>query len=192
MSRHSSNTLHYAIRVQTGALAIALITAGAFVAIPIPGSPVPIVLQNMFVVLAGVILPPGWAALSVGVYLLLGAVGLPVLAGASGGLAHFAGPTGGFLLAFPLAAALTAGILHPRGVVAPRAIPVLRRIVAIGAGFAVVYLLGVPWLARVTNLTLNQAIVAGMLPFLPGDAIKAFVLLALMRTLPDALWRTLS
>ena len=192
MSRDSTSTLHYAIRVQTGALAIALITAGAFIEIPIPGSPVPIVLQNMFVVLAGVILPPGWAALSVAVYLLLGAVGLPVLSGASGGLAHFAGPTGGFLLAFPISAALTSAILHPKGVVAPRTIPVARRVVAVVAGFAVVYLSGVPWLARVADLTLNQALVAGMLPFLPGDAIKALVLLALMRTLPDALWRTLS
>ncbi|MCG8480360.1 MAG: biotin transporter BioY [Spirochaetales bacterium] len=192
MSRDSTNTLRYATRVQTGALAIALITAGAFVAIPIPGSPVPIVLQNMFVVLAGVILPPGWAALSVGVYLLLGAVGLPVLAGATGGLAPFAGPTGGFLAAFPISAALTSWILHPHGVVAPRTLPISRRVIAIVTGFIVVYLLGVPWLARVANLTFSQALGVGMVPFLPGDALKAIVLIALMRTLPDALWRTLS
>src|SRR6056297_2752500 len=98
MTDTSSQHMGYALRLQTGALLVALISAGAFISVPIPGSPVPIVLQNMFVILAGLVLPAGWAALTVGVYLLLGAVGLPVFAGATGGLAHLAGPTGGFLM----------------------------------------------------------------------------------------------
>ena len=76
----------------------ALISIGAYISIPI--GPVPIVLQNFFVLLAGVMLPRRTAAASVAVYLFLGAVGLPVFSGGTGGFAHFIGPTGGYLIAY--------------------------------------------------------------------------------------------
>lgn len=215
MSETSSTQLHYAVRLQTGALMVALISAGAFISVPIPGSPVPIVLQNMFVILTGVLLPVGWAALSVGVYLILGAVGLPVFAGATGGLAHLAGPTGGFLIGFPLAAAVVAMILQdrraPRGSnlqtsprrdarslagtapgASPAAFGIVRQGIALVAGFLVIYATGVPWLALTAGLSPAQALVAGMLPFLPGDIIKAAVLLILIRSVPRSLWQMLN
>jgi biotin transport system substrate-specific component len=180
--------ISYATRVQTAALFVALITAGSFVAIPLPGSPVPIVLQNLFVVLAGVVLRPRWAALTAAVYLLLGAAGLPVFAGATGGVAHFAGPTGGFLLSYPLVAAATGWLLGPpssrTGAFRPR-----RLIVAVSVGFLLVYLVGVPWLAWTTGMSPVAALLAGMVPFLPGDALKAVAIVVLVRSVPTSVWR---
>jgi biotin transport system substrate-specific component len=180
----------YAINVQTGALMIALTTIGAIISIPVPVSPVPIVLQNMFIVLTGLIMSPAWAFLTVAVYLLMGAVGLPVFAGGSGGIAHFAGPTGGFLLAYPVAATLTALIARmgahrtsPRG-------PLL--VTALSVGFLAVYLIGVPWLAFILDLPMGAAIAAGALPFLPGDFVKAVILFLLVRALSKRLWHTWS
>lgn len=216
MTDTSSSQLRYAVRLQTGALMVALISAGAFISVPIPGSPVPIVLQNMFVILTGVLLTPGWAALTVGVYLVIGAVGLPVFAGATGGLAHLAGPTGGFLIGFPIAAAVVATILphgsarpdslahrqsdsrhstetrsdvHPRSATAAGA---LRQTIALVVGFLVIYATGVPWLALTAGLTPAQAVVAGMLPFLPGDIIKTAVLVILIRSVPRSIWQMLN
>ena len=63
MADVNTSDLRYAVRLQIGAVLVALIAAGAFISVPVPGSPVPIVLQNMFVVLTGVVLAPSWAAL---------------------------------------------------------------------------------------------------------------------------------
>jgi biotin transport system substrate-specific component len=79
-------------------LMAALVAAGAYLAIPI--GPVPIVLQNLFVFLSGLLLGPRWGAASIGVYLLAGSLGLPVFAGGVGGIGRFVGPTGGYLLGF--------------------------------------------------------------------------------------------
>ena len=79
-------------------LLAALTAAGGYIQLPI--GPVPIVLQNLFVLVAGLILGPRWGLTSMGIYLLLGLVGFPVFAGGKGGLAHLMGPTGGYLLGF--------------------------------------------------------------------------------------------
>lgn len=192
MTNTSSTQLGYAVRLQTGALMVALISAGAFISIPVPGSPVPIVLQNMFVILTGMLLAPGWAALTVGVYLALGIVGLPVFAGATGGLAHLAGPTGGFLIGFPLAAAAVAGMLRTDENRTVADVGVFRQVVSLVVGFLVIYVAGVPWLAFTAGLTAPQALAAGMLPFLPGDIVKAAALLLLIRSVPRSVWRMLN
>ena len=80
-------------RTVQASLFAALIAAGAFLAVPI--GPVPIVLQNMFVLLAGLLLGPRWGLAGVGIYLLAGAIGLPVFAGGTGGIGRMLGPTGG-------------------------------------------------------------------------------------------------
>jgi len=76
----------------------ALTAVGAYISVPI--GPVPIVMQNMFVFLAGLLLGSRWGLASLAVYLLAGACGLPVFAGGTGGIARFAGPTGGFLVGY--------------------------------------------------------------------------------------------
>ncbi|RZW12719.1 MAG: biotin transporter BioY, partial [Desulfobulbaceae bacterium] len=91
------------LKLMVYASLMATLTAvGAYIAIPI--GPVPIVLQNLFVMLAGLLLGGRWGLTSVGVYLLAGAVGLPVFAGGTGGIGKFIGPTGGYLLGFAAAA----------------------------------------------------------------------------------------
>lgn len=162
------------------ALFTGLITVGAYIAVPLPFSPVPIVLQNFFVLLAGLLLPARWAAASVGLYLALGAVGLPVFAAARGGLAHFAGPTGGYLVGFlpaAVACALISGGANP-GQLRGRT---LRDAAAAGAGTAIIYALGTPWLARVADLEPAAALAAGVLPFLPGDLLKIAAAVAVAR-----------
>jgi biotin transport system substrate-specific component len=153
-------------QLTTAALLAALLAASAYVAIPL--QPVPVTFQTFVVVLAALLLEPGWAFAAVGGYILLGAAGVPVFAGARGGLGVLVGPTGGYLFGFLAAAVL--------GAVGRR---VLRRVPAVAADAAVaavaigvVYLLGWLQLAAVMHLPLAKAAVAGVLPFLPLDAAK--------------------
>jgi len=142
----------------------ALTAAGAYLFVPI--GPVPIVLQNLFVFLAGLLLGSRWGLASVAVYLLAGVCGLPVYAGGAGGIARFAGPTGGFLLGYLPAVFLV-------GWVAERKPGRMRRdVAAMVLGAAVLYACGVPWLKMVTGLPPATALAVGMYPFLAGDAVK--------------------
>jgi biotin transport system substrate-specific component len=151
-------------RMVYAALMAALTAAGAYIAIPI--GPVPIVLQNLFVMLAGMLLGSRWGSISIGVYLIAGAAGLPVFAGGTGGIGKFVGPTGGYLLGF-LAAAYLIGMISERG----RG-RVINDVLAMVAGTAIIYAFGVPWLKVITGMSLSKAIAVGMLPFLIGDGIK--------------------
>jgi biotin transport system substrate-specific component len=158
-----------ALRITLIALFAALTAAGTFVAIPLPFSPVPVALQNLFAVLAGLCLGPGMGSLSVALYLAAGALGAPVFSGASGGIVRFLGPTGGYLLGY-LGAAPVAGLIAGR----PRQGGSFRRLVlAAAAGLLVVYVPGLLRLKQLMGLGWAQALVGGFLPFLPGDAAKA-------------------
>ena len=145
-------------------LFVALIAVGAFIAIPI--GPVPIVLQNMFVLLAGLLLGPLWGLACVAVYLIIGLAGLPVFAGGTSGLGKLFGPTGGYLLGFLPCVFITASVSRGLGKK-----PVFD-ILAMVLGSLVVYSAGVPWLKAVTGMSLEKALMAGMVPFLIGDALK--------------------
>lgn len=145
-------------------LMAALIAVGAMIAIPI--GPVPVVLQNFFVMLAALLLGSRWATAAVAVYLLAGACGLPIFAGGKGGLVHFIGPTGGYLLGY-LPAVFIMGLISEQG---KGRIWVDAMALVIGA--AVVYACGVPWLKHALGFTWNKAMAAGMLPFIPGDIAK--------------------
>jgi biotin transport system substrate-specific component len=149
----------------------ALIAAGTFISIPIPFSPVPIVLQNLFALLAGLVLGPVRGAAAAGLYLLAGALGAPVFAGASGGFVHLIGPTGGFLAGYFLSA-LTAGIIA--GPPSSTKTPTIRIILAVFAGLLVVY---VPGLIRLKYAVGSwpAAFLSGFVPFIPGDVIKGIV-----------------
>jgi biotin transport system substrate-specific component len=173
------------------ALFAALIAAGTFVSIPLPFSPVPIAIQNLFCVLAGLVLGPVMGAAATALYLLAGIIGAPVFAGASGGIARLLGPTGGFLAGY-LLGGCTAGLIA--GFPRPGKKTALWRIIAAAlAGFLVVYLPGVAWLKLSTGRTWAASIAGGFLPFIPGDIVKgiAAVLAAprLRRTAADLLCR---
>lgn len=169
------NPNHHLQKLVLAALIAALTAAGAYMAIPI--GPVPIVLQSLFVLLSGLVLGSRWAAASMAIYLLAGIIGLPVFAGGSGGLAKLLGPTGGYLVGFPLAAFLI-------GLVAERSHGRLWiNLLGLVAGSLLIYLCGVTWLKGVLAVSLNKALAIGMWPFLPGDALKIAAALALERSL---------
>jgi len=145
-------------------LLAALTAAGAYMAIPI--GPVPIVLQNLFIYLTGLLLGWRWGLATVGVYLLAGALGLPVFAGGLGGVGRIVGPTGGYLIGF-LPAVFLIGWISARGK-GKAIVDVLAMI----AGTAVIYALGVTWLKVLTGMGWEKTLAVGMLPFLIGDALK--------------------
>jgi biotin transport system substrate-specific component len=127
--------------------------------------------------LAGLLLGRRGGVASVGLYLLAGACGLPVFAGGSGGLARFFGPTGGYLIGY-LPAVWVIGLISESS--RPRA---LRDGLALIAGCLVLYACGLVWLKVLTGMDWPQTLAAGMLPFLPGDALKILAAVALAKTL---------
>lgn len=140
-----------------------LIALSARVVIPLPFTPVPITAQTLAVLaLAGLL--GRWGAASVALYLAGGASGLPVLAENWGGLARFAGPTGGYLLGF-LLGAYVAGWLAEKS--RGRVLPLLG---ALLSGQAIIYACGLLWLGRFVPG--NTLLAAGLYPFLVGDAVK--------------------
>lgn len=151
----------------------------AYVRLPVPLSPVPVSGQTLGVMLAGALLGARLGALSQGVYVLLGAMGLPVFAGGMGGLAVLAGPTGGYLIGFILGAYVTGRLVE--GVADVR---VGRWLLAFGVGGVLaVYVPGVLQLALVMNLPLSQAVALGVVPFLVGDVVKVLVSTVIMQGL---------
>jgi biotin transport system substrate-specific component len=143
----------------------AILTAvGARLSVPLPGL-VPVSMQTLAVLLAGMLLGPALGASAMTAYLLAGMAGLPVFV-AGGGAAYLAGPTGGFLLAFPVAAAVT-GLLATR---LPGA-GVVALVIAGIAGSTVVFLGGWAQLAVYLGDP-GAAFRAGVLPFLLGSVAK--------------------
>jgi biotin transport system substrate-specific component len=165
-------------------LMAALTAVGAYIHVPI--GPVPIVLSTLFVLLSGLLLGSRWGLASMGLYLLVGAIGMPVFYGGKGGLAHFFGPTGGYLLGYLLAAWIT-GFISKRS----RGLLILD-IFAVLVGSLVIYGLGVPWLKMVTQMSWTKTLMVGMVPFLIGDAIKASVAIILARSVRPILKRQLT
>lgn len=166
---------------------IALVIAGALlvylsarVSFPVPGSPVPITGQTFGVLLVGGALGFRRGLISVGLYVLLGVVGLPFFAEGKGGLSVIWGATGGYLIGFAVAGALV-GRLAELGWD--------RRLGgALGAMFlgnAIIYAIGLPWLQVVTGMSVQDTVANGLTPFLVGDALK-LVLAAVL--FPAAWW----
>jgi biotin transport system substrate-specific component len=158
------------------ALMAALTAVAAQITIPLP--PVPFTLQVLMVVLSGLLLGPRLGALAQGTYLLLGAAGLPVFAGFKGGLGALVGPTGGYLVSYPLAAAL-AGLAAVAVARPGRFRAVLSGTAAGLLALVPIYGLGASWLASQAGLSPAAALAAGVLPFVLLDALKV-VLAALL------------
>jgi biotin transport system substrate-specific component len=155
---------------------------GLVPAVFVPGFPAPITLQSMGVVLAGAVLGPRRGTLSVLLFLLLVALGLPLLAGGRGGLGVFVTPYAGFLWAFPLAALVVGWLTWRRG--APY---LLRRGVPVNLlGSVVLYVGG--WLSLVTiggNAPL--AALALLVIYVPGDLVKMVIAALVARGVHSAL-----
>ncbi len=148
----------------------------------IPFIPVPFSLSIVAIFTCGGILDKKSAALSQVIYILLGLCGLPVFSGFSGGLQKVAGPTGGYIIAYPIMAFIVALILEKAG---KKTFGFL--VLAMGSGLIICYVLGSIWLAFSQKISLWQALTIGVLPFIITDlmkiALSASVVLALEKAL---------
>ncbi len=158
------------------ALLSSLTAVGALISFPIPMSPVPVTLQTFFTLLSGAVLGRKLGALSQLVYILLGLVGLPVFAKGTSGIGILMGPTGGYLMGFVLCAYITGAITEGYAMC-----PFWKTIIAMSVGICAVYTTGVIQLSIVAGLSLNKAVIAGVLPFVPGDVFKIIAAASLAR-----------
>ena len=172
----------------------AAMVAASIMVPPIPAGNVlgvPLTLQTLVVTLTGLTLGAARAAAAVGLYVVVGLAGLPIFAGFNGGLGVLAGGSAGYLVSFPLAAAVV-------GALAALAVRSRARFRGLGlfgatlAGLVVTHGLGILGMMVNGHLSLSAAVLADM-PFIPGDIVKnlaaVFVALALHRAFPDLLVR---
>ena len=170
-----SVVLRRAVSVVLGAVLVAL---GAQISVPLPGTPVPMTLQPMAVLLVGGLLGAPLGALSMILYLAMGAAGLPVFTPTVPllGIARLFGPTGGYLLAYPIAAYATGwSVASQREHWARVALGVL-------VGLVLIHLGGLAQLAILTG-NLSAAARFGTVPFLVGDLLKIAVLVPVLAKL---------
>jgi biotin transport system substrate-specific component len=145
------------------AVFIGLIAAGSWMSFQI--FLVPITLQTLFVLLAGIVMQR-YAVIPVSLYVLLGALGLPLFHSGASGAGVLLGPTGGYLIGFIAAAGLVGLAYEHKNV--------LVHTGGIAAATVVIYICGVAWLIFSTSKGFIPALTVGMLPFIPGDTLKAF------------------
>jgi biotin transport system substrate-specific component len=160
-----SGDLNRAIILTNSSLFVALIAVFSWISIPIPIPlfPVPVTLQTLAVLLAGAVMKR-YALIPVLLYLVLGGLGLPVFHNGMAGLGVLFGPTGGFLIGF-IPAALVVGFAYE---CSRREIWITGLVLAT----VLIYGFGTGWLILSTGMSLTAAILAGIIPFLPGDAVK--------------------
>jgi biotin transport system substrate-specific component len=161
-------------------------------AIPVPGSAVPITLQTFGVMLAGLVLGARRGALAALLYLAVGAAGLPIFAGGAGGVGVFASLSAGYLVAFPLAAALAGYLASRTGGLRPAVRFVALFASATAASLVLIHPIGIAVMGWRGGLSASQAIIIGS-RYLPGDLVKnvfaALVAGAVFRAFPDMLRR---
>lgn len=177
--------LRAATRAASVLLLAVMTAAAAQVSVPLPFTPVPFTLQPMVVLLGGAVLGSRLGLAAQVVYLLAGIAGLPVFAASPvlpQGLLRLLGPTGGYLMSYPLAAFVT-GLLAERGFDRRYVTSVL----AMAAGLLLVFGCGVLWLAFSGRPAIGMAAAlrTGLFPFIPADTFKILVAAAVM----PALWR---
>jgi biotin transport system substrate-specific component len=148
-------------------LGFTLLTAlGALLYIPVPGTPVPITLQTLMVLLAGAMIGGTRGSISQALYALWGGAGIPLFASGVAGFAVLAGPTGGYIMGFVIAAAFV-------GVMMPRAKNIWAEVAVFTGGTLLILLAGAFHLTIMfTGGDFGRALVIGVLPFLPGGALK--------------------
>jgi len=165
--------------------ATAFVAACAHISLPLPFTPVPLTLQNFAVLLVGMFLGPVAGFSAMVLYLAEGALGLPVFTpNGPGGIAHLLGPNGGFLFAYPLAAAIAGWVVRAMRRVTSRFRSAL--VASIAATFPI-FLLGASWLAHFLHLGGAAAWTLAVAPFIPGEFVKITAAAGIFSTLQR--WR---
>jgi len=157
-------------RILIGLAATAVVAAAAHVAFPLRFTPVPFTLQPLAVLGVGLALGPVDAFFVMLAYLAEGACGLPVFAlTGPGGILQLFGPTGGFLMAYPLVASLAGGLVRHLRTITPAFIAAL---LAGTAAITLLFLSGAGWFLQLTHLPLRLVLIDTVFPYLPGEAVK--------------------
>lgn len=170
------------------ALCTAVICILAPISVPI--GPVPISLCTFAVMLSGILLGGKWGAVSALVYVLLGAVGVPVFAGYSAGAANVVGPTGGYIVGYIPLAFLCGFIYDRTGRNKKGAAKIVSMVIAMIIGTVVLYALGTAWFCVQAGYTVGAAMAVCVIPFLPGDALKMVVVAIVAPQIERALRRS--
>lgn len=177
VGERTSPRLRNAMLIVTGAV---LIYLTARISFTVPGNPVPYTMQNFGILVVGGALGFRRGGMAALLYVLLGVVGLPFFAEGKGGMSIVLGATGGYLVGFIVAAGLVGRLAelgwdrHIGGSIG-----------ATSLGTAVIYAIGVPWLAVTTGMSLGEAIAVGLVPFILVDIVK---LLAAAAVFPASWW----
>jgi biotin transport system substrate-specific component len=169
--------------VARAALLAALTGAFAYVSFPNPVSPEAVTLQVLGIFLAGIFLGPVWGGASIVLYLVAGAVGAPVYQGGAAGVGQLFGSSGGYLWAFPVAAAVIGLLVHGWGDLRdPSTVSLGRLVGAMLVGVAIIYAGGVAGLMLVLGLGPTEAFLAGAAAFIPAEAFKIAAAVGLVRS----------
>ena len=152
---------------------IALITLGSWVSVPF--FPVPLTLQTLFVLLAGAVMRR-YSVIPVSVYIVLGALGLPVFHNGIAGFGILLGPTGGYLIGF-IPAVLITGLAY-------EATTARVHVIGLAVATLIIYICGISWLLYSTGMGITAALAMGMVPFLLGDVVKASASFLIAQRLP--------
>lgn len=180
---------YYARPLVLSSFFAALTGVCSIISIPLPFSPVPINLALLSVYLAGGLLGSKYGAISQLIYVMLGAVGLPVYHNLTGGIAILAGPTGGYIIGY-IAAAFSVGLLIERSGLFEK--KKLRRqsvllTIIIAAGMIFCYIPGTLWFIFISGTGIKTALFLCVIPFLPGDALKIIAATILINKLKPVL-----
>ena len=167
----ASRAARFALAVAAGSI---LLAVSAHIAVPLFFTPVPFTLQPLAVLLLALLLDPAVAFATLLAYLIEGAAGLPVFAGASAGILDLMGPSGGYLLSYPLVAALVSKLY--------RSLPPSFTTAALSAaaGAVVYFTCGAAWLAVVLHQPASVALKLAVWPFLAGDSLKVILAAAIV------------
>ncbi len=187
------------------ALFTAILAVASWISLPLPFTPVPVNLATLAVTLAGALLGYKYGSFSVLLYILLGAVGVPVFAGFSGGLGHLAGPTGGYIVGY-LSSAFICGFvidhlftsdMTDTGAASAEAPGRIKSafsrcwpiVLAALLGTASCYIIGTLWFMHLTGNGLVASMAMCVIPFLPGDAFKIAAAAVTVPALKRSLYR---
>ena len=158
-------------------LCVALMAVSSYISFPLPFTPAMVTALTIMVNLVGFVLPPKEAFITVLVFILLGAVGVPVFVGGTSGFGKLLGPTGGFILGFLVASPLMSYLRHGQHD--------FKRNVVLGilVGMTVIYIAGAISMYMVAHYSVWQTLVAAVFPFIFGDIVKVLIAATLAKKL---------